>query len=233
MQYALHMTPIDDHRQYPAFNLERDPSWLVLRIMSEFVQGITFLSQLKKTVTFFGSARLKEDDPYYELARLLGKRCAEKGFTVVTGGGPGIMKAGNQGAVEGNGMSVGITIQLPFEEAANPFVRQSQSFNYFFSRKYMLDFSAQAYLFFPGGFGTLDELFTILTLIQTGKMETPIPPVILVGSDFWSGLLGWIQNNLRDTFKTISPHDVDIFHMVDDPDEIMRLVTEAEERAIW
>jgi uncharacterized protein (TIGR00730 family) len=227
------MTPIDDHRQYPSFNLERDPSWLVFRIMSEFVQGIQFLSQLTKTVTFFGSARLKEADPYFQLARELGNRCARKGFTVVTGGGPGIMKAGNMGATEGNGMSVGITIKLPFEEEANPYVRQSQSFNYFFSRKYMLDFSAQAYLFFPGGFGTLDELFTILTLIQTGKMETPIPPVILVGTPFWGGLLGWIEETLRDSFKTISPQDIDIFRLLDDPDEIMRIVTEAEERSVW
>jgi uncharacterized protein (TIGR00730 family) len=227
------MTPIEDHRQYPTFNLERDPSWLVLRIMSEFVQGITFLSQLKRTVTFFGSARLKEDDPYYALARDLGKRCAEQGFTVVTGGGPGIMKAGNQGAVEGNGMSVGITIKLPFEEEANPYVRQSQSFNYFFSRKYMLDFSAQAYLFFPGGFGTLDELFTILTLIQTGKMERPIPPVVLVGSAFWNGLMGWIQSTLQDEFKTISPKDLDILRVLDDPEEIMQLVAAAEERSVW
>ncbi len=226
------MTPLQ-RRDNPKFDLNRDPSWLVLRIMSEFVQGITFLSELVKPVTFFGSARLKEDNLYYQLARTLGGRCAEQGFTVITGGGPGIMKAGNQGAYEAGGPSVGITIKLPFEEEANPYVKASESFNYFFSRKYMLDFSAQAYLFFPGGLGTLDELFTVLTLIQTGKVDAPIPPVILVGSEFWSGLVTWIQETLSDKMETISPQDMDLFTVLDDPDEIMKIIIDAEAREVW
>lgn len=224
------MTSPLTHKHLTFFDYENDPSWRVFRIMSEFVKGLTFLSKLERTVTFFGSARLKPDHPYYELARQVGKRCAEHGYTVVTGGGPGIMMAGNQGACEGDGMSVGININLPFEQKVNPYVRQSEHFDFFFSRKFMLDHSAQAYLFFPGGFGTLDELFTVLTLIQTGKMEKPIPPVILIGSEFWNGLIGWIKQTLSDQFQTISPKDLDIFTLVDEIDEIMALVDEAEER---
>lgn len=226
------MTTQDQPPHFNPFDTERNPSWLVLRIMSEFVQGFTFLSNLRKTVTFFGSARMKADNPYYQIARELGKRCAQEGFTVVTGGGPGIMMAGNQGAHEAGGMSVGLNIRLPFEEEANPYVKQSENFNFFFSRKYMLDFSAQAYLFFPGGLGTLDELFTILTLIQTGKMALPIPPIILVGSSFWNGLIGWIEATLATEYQTISPHDLTLFTVQDDLDEIIRIVTAAEERRL-
>lgn len=226
------MTSPLNHKHFGTFDYANDPSWRVFRIMAEFVQGLTFLSRLERTVTFFGSARLKEDNPYYQMARELGRRCAERGYTVVTGGGPGIMMAGNQGACEGNGISVGINIKLPFEEAANPYVTLSEEFHYFFSRKFMLDYSAQAYLYFPGGFGTLDELFTVLTLIQTGKMDEPVPPVILIGSDFWGGLTDWIESTLRDRFRTISPGDLNIFTLSDDLDEIERIVVAAEERTV-
>ena len=226
------MTSPLEHKHLTFFDYENDPSWLVFRIMAEFVQGMTFLARLEKTVTFFGSARLKEDDPNYQLARKIGRRCAEHGYTVVTGGGPGIMQAGNQGAYEAGGMSVGINIKLPFEQGTNHYVKQSQNFDYFFIRKFMLDYSAQAYLFFPGGFGTLDELFTVLTLIQTGKMEKPIPPVILIGSHFWGGLVQWIEQTLRDRLYTISPQDVDLFTVTDDIEEIMAIVDEAEERTV-
>ncbi|MBA3532109.1 MAG: TIGR00730 family Rossman fold protein [Ardenticatenales bacterium] len=226
------MTSPLENKHLSFFDYEHDPAWRVFRIMAEFVQGLTFLSRLEKTVTFFGSARLHEDNPYYQMARTIGYRCAEKGYTVVTGGGPGIMMAGNQGAYEAGGMSVGINIKLPFEEAANPYVKQHEDFHYFFSRKFMLDYSAQAYLFFPGGFGTLDELFTVLTLIQTGKMEPPIPPMVLIGSEFWGGLVSWITQTLRDEFQTISPTDLSLFKIVDDIEEVMRIVTEAEERTV-
>lgn len=218
------------NKQLGFFDYEQDPSWRVFRIMAEFVQGLTFLANLQRTVTFFGSARLREDNPYYQMAREIGRLCAERGYTVVTGGGPGIMMAGNQGAHEAGGMSVGLNIKLPFEEAANPYVKQSADFHYFFSRKFMLDYSAQAYLYFPGGFGTLDELFTVLTLIQTGKMEKPIPPVILIGEEFWGGLVAWIRQTMLEEFQTISPKDPDFFVVTDDVARIMAIVEEAEER---
>jgi uncharacterized protein (TIGR00730 family) len=206
---------------------EAELSWRVFRIMSEFVDGFEFLSKLHRTVTIFGSARLTEGDPYYGLARALARRLAEENFTVVTGGGPGIMEAGNRGAAEGGGLSVGLNIELPLEQQFNPYVRQGMGFHYFFSRKFMLDFSALAYVYFPGGYGTLDELFTVLTLIQTGKTARSVP-VVLVGLDYWKPLVNWIKSGLLDRFQLINPEDLEIFHLTDDLDEVMGLV-----RAAW
>ncbi len=221
-----------ERKHFTSFDYDNDPSWRIFRVMAEFVQGMTLLSRLEQTVTFFGSARLKPGHPYYEVAREIGRQVAEQGYTVVTGGGPGIMQAGNQGAYEAGGMSVGINIKLPFEQGTNKYVKESEYFDYFFIRKFMLDYSAQAYLFFPGGFGTLDELFTVLTLIQTGKMEQPVPPIVLVGRDFWGGLISWIEETLRDKLQTISPEDIDLFTVTDDIDEIMAIICEAEERVV-
>ncbi len=206
---------------------EAELSWRVFRIMSEFVDGFEFLSKLHRTVTIFGSSRLTEGDPYYGLARTLARRLAEENFTVVTGGGPGIMEAGNRGAAEGGGLSVGLNIELPLEQQFNPYVRQGMGFHYFFSRKFMLDFSALAYVYFPGGYGTLDELFTVLTLIQTGKTARTVP-VVLIGLDYWKPLVDWIKSGLLDRFRLIDPEDLDIFHLTDDLDEVMGLV-----RAAW
>ncbi len=206
---------------------EAELSWRVFRIMSEFVDGFEFLSKLHRTVTIFGSARLTEGNPYYGLARALARRLAEENFTVVTGGGPGIMEAGNRGAAEGGGLSVGLNIELPLEQQFNPYVRQGMGFHYFFSRKFMFDFSALAYVYFPGGYGTLDELFTVLTLIQTGKTARSVP-VVLVGLDYWKPLVDWIKSGLLDRFRLINPEDPDIFHLTDDLDEVMGLV-----RAAW
>ncbi len=206
---------------------EAELSWRVFRIMSEFVDGFEFLSKLHRTVTIFGSARLTEGDPYYGLARALARRLAEENFTVVTGGGPGIMEAGNRGAAEGGGLSVGLNIELPLEQQFNPYVRQGMGFHYFFSRKFMLDFSALAYVYFPGGYGTLDELFTVLTLIQTGKTARSVP-VVLVGLDYWKPLVDWIKSGLLDRFRLINPEDLELFHLTDDLDEVMGLV-----RAAW
>lgn len=205
------------------FDYENNPTWRIFRIMSEFVDGFTFLARIEKSATIFGSARLKEDHPYYQLARELGKRLAEKGYTIVTGGGPGIMQAGNQGACEAGGNSVGLNIQLPMEQRINPYVRQSMSFHYFFSRKVMLDFSAEAYVFFPGGYGTLDEFFELVTLVQTGKIERGVP-IIMMGRDFWEPLAKWMEDTLLNKLHTIAPDDLELWTLTDDIDEAVKIV---------
>ena len=203
------------------------PTWRIFRILSEFIDGFTFLGGIQRSVTFFGSARLPESNRYYQIARELAHRLAAQGFTIVTGGGPGIMQAGNQGAVEGGGpdsdRSVGLNIQLPHEQRTNPFVRQSWSFHYFFSRKVMLDYSAEAYVFFPGGFGTLDEFFELITLVQTGKMERTVP-IVLIGTEYWAPLVEWMRGVLLNRFATIAPADLDIWTLTDDLDEAVRIV---------
>src|SRR5215510_10448807 len=207
------------------FDYEHNPTWRIFRIMSEFVEGFTFLARIQKSVTIFGSARLSEDHPYYQRARELGRQLALRGYTIVTGGGPGAMQAANQGAFEVGGNSVGLNIQLPDEQRTNRYVKQGISFNYFFSRKVMLDFSAEAYIFFPGGYGTLDEFFELLTLIQTGKMECCVP-VILIGTDFWAPLCDWLRGTLLEQLQSISPADLTIWTLTDDLDEAMRLINE-------
>jgi uncharacterized protein (TIGR00730 family) len=194
--------------------------------MAEFVDGFTFLARIQRSVTFFGSARLKEGSPYYKQARRLARRLAEDGYTIVTGGGPGIMQAANQGAVDGNGDSVGINIQLPHEQRANPYVRQSISLHYFFSRKVMLDFSAEAYVFFPGGFGTLDEFFELITLAQTGKLDRYIP-ILLIGKDYWQPLVAWLETTVRDKLRAVSPADLQIWTLTDDLDEAVSIIEES------
>jgi len=205
------------------FDFNHNPTWRIFQIMSEFVEGFTFLAGIQKSVTFFGSARLPQDNPYSQLAYTLAHRLAERGYTVVTGGGPGIMEAANHGAFDAKGESVGLNIQLPREQRSNPYVKQEMSFRFFFSRKVMLDFSAEAYIVFPGGFGTLDELFELLTLIQTGKMEHNVP-VILMGSAFWTPLLEWIEQEMLAKLQTIEPKDMQIWRLTDDIDEVVHLV---------
>jgi uncharacterized protein (TIGR00730 family) len=190
-------------------------SWRVFRIMSEFVDGFEFLSKLDHTVTFFGSARLPEDNMYYQKARELGDLLAKKGYTIVTGGGPGIMEAGNRGASDAGGKSVGLNIELPLEQEFNPYVKQGIGFHYFLSRKFMLDYSALAYVFFPGGFGTLDELFTISTLVQTGKADRDVP-VVLIGKEFWMPLIDWVTNAHVGVYHTVSTEDLAIWRVTDD-----------------
>lgn len=197
-------------------------SWRVFKIMSEFVQGFDLLRKHGLAATFWGSARLEPSDPYYKAAEELAAKLAKKGFSIVSGGGPGIMEASNVGAFKVGGKSVGLNIQLPFEQKLNPYTTESQNFNYFFSRKVMLAFAAEVYVYFPGGFGTLDEFFEIITLIQTKKIE-PIP-VILYGKDFWNPLIKFFEENLIKKFKTISPEDMDLFHVVDDVDEAYKYI---------
>jgi uncharacterized protein (TIGR00730 family) len=193
-----------------------DP-WRVLRIMGEFVEGFDRLAELGPAVTIFGSARVKNDDAIYaatvETVRLLG----EAGFTIITGGGPGIMEAGNRGAQEAGVPSIGLNIELPFEQGLNSYVDTAIEFRYFFVRKTMFVKYAQAFVIFPGGFGTLDELFEALTLIQTGKIKNF--PVILFGSHYWKGLLDWLRTTMLSEGK-ISPADLDLLIVTDSPEEV-------------
>lgn len=201
-------------------------SWRVFRIMSEFVTGFELLRKQGLAATFYGSARTSPGDPYYkqaeELAAVLAKK---KSFTVITGGGPGIMEAGNVGAFKVGGQSVGLNIQLPFEQKLNPYTTESIDFDFFFSRKVMLAFASEVYVYFPGGFGTLDELFEMLTLIQTEKIE-PIP-IILYGKDYWNPLIKIFKTTLLKEFKTISKKDLDLFHVVDTVDEAYKYIVKA------
>lgn len=197
--------------------------WRVLRILAEFVDGWQFLADFKKTVTFFGSARFTEGNEWYEEARKLGRLLGENGFGVITGGGPGIMEAGNRGASEGNGESIGLNIKLPYEQRINPFVKKSIAFHYFFVRKVMLSYSAQAYVYFPGGFGTLDELFELITLIQTKKLSNKIP-VILLGKKYWETLTEWIEKEAYGKLQAIDKEDMNIYKIVDTAEEAFEII---------
>lgn len=198
-------------------------SWRVFRIMSEFVQGFELLRQHGLAATFWGSARTLPDDPYYKDAEALAAKLAKKGFSVISGGGPGIMEASNVGAFKVGGRSVGLNIQLPFEQQLNPYVTESLNFDFFFSRKVMLTFASEVYVYFPGGFGTLDELFEIMTLIQTKKIE-PIP-VVLYGKEYWDPLVDFFEKSLLKKFKTISPEDLELFKVVDSVDEAFKYIS--------
>jgi uncharacterized protein (TIGR00730 family) len=203
-----------------------DP-WRVLRIMGEFVEGFDTLADVRSGVTFFGSARTRRDDPAYAAATETARLFAEAGFAVITGGGPGIMEAANRGAHEGRGASIGLNIELPFEQGTNEYVDTSMHFHYFFVRKTMFVKYSIGFVVFPGGFGTLDELFEALTLIQTGKIKHF--PLVLFGSAYWSGLLGWLRATVAAEHK-IEPADLDIFHVTDDPRAAVEAVTSAREK---
>lgn len=203
--------------------------WRIFRIVAEFVDGFQFLTDFKKTVTFFGSARFTPENRWYQEAHKLAKMLSEDGFSIVTGGGPGIMEAGNRGAVEGKGDSIGLNIQLPYEQRINDFVRKSIGFHYFFTRKVMLSYSAQAYVFFPGGLGTLDEVFELLTLIQTHKIYEKIP-VVLVGKDFWSNVDEWLSRKLLTEYQTIDPEDLNLYHIADSAEEAFDIIKKSKPR---
>ncbi len=208
-----------EEKQYLVDALSINESWRMFRIMSEFVDAIETLSQIKHAVSIFGSARTKPDDPYYQKAELLARRLAENGFGVITGGGPGTMEAGNKGAAEAGGKSVGMNIRLPFEQKPNPYANVAIDYKYFFIRKVMFVKYAVAYVCLPGGFGTLDELFEALTLIQTKRIKSF--PVVLMGSEYWKGLADWLKKTLLRDGK-ISPGDLDLFQIIDDPDEAVK-----------
>ena len=196
------------------------------RIKDEFESGFHAIRQYPKSVTIFGSARFNEGNPHYEKARSLSKKICEAGYSVITGGGSGIMEAGNRGTKEACGTSVGLNIELPFDQVINPYVTHGVNFHYFFVRKVALAFSAETYIYFPGGFGTLDEFFEILTLVQTKKIEKI--PIILVGVDFWEPLDSFIKETLRDKFNTISNGDTGLYTITDDEDEIIKIIKSAK-----
>lgn len=195
--------------------------------MAEFTEGLEFISELKRPVTFFGSARVSKSHPLYRDTVELAKKLAEEGYTIITGGGPGLMEAANKGATLANAPSIGLNIQLPFEQRTNKYVSKSVGFYYFFSRKSMLSTSAQAYIFFPGGYGTMDEFFTIITLIETGKIEAR--PLILYGKKFWQPFDDFIMEQMVKD-KTIDRDDEKLYTIVDSIDEAIAIVRKSKER---
>ena len=201
--------------------IRSNDSWAIFKIMSEFVNGYESMSRIGPCVSVFGSARTKPGDKYYELAESIAYKISKAGYGVITGGGPGIMEAGNKGAHRGEGTSVGLNIDLPFEQHFNPYIDKDKNlnFDYFFVRKVMFVKYSQGFVVMPGGFGTLDELFEAVTLIQTKKIGKF--PIILVGTEYWSGLLDWIKNVMIDKFKNASPEDMDLIRLVDNEDEVV------------
>jgi len=199
--------------------IKTNDSWAVFKMMSEIVEGFEKMAKIGPCVSIFGSARTKPDHPDYILAEEIAYKLTQNGFGVITGGGPGIMEAGNKGANRGKGTSVGLNIELPFEQNNNPWIDPDKSvdFDYFFVRKVMFVKYSQGFVVMPGGFGTLDELFEAITLIQTKKIDRF--PIVLVGTKFWSGLLDWIKTTMLEENKTISPEDLNLFRMVDTADE--------------
>ncbi len=203
--------------------IKTNDSWALFKIMGEFVTGFEKMSAIGPCVSIFGSARTKPGDPYYELAVNVAQKVAEAGYGIITGGGPGIMEAGNKGANLAGGTSVGLNIDLPFEQHDNPFIDSDKSldFDYFFVRKVMFVKYSQGFVVMPGGFGTLDELFESITLIQTNKIHKF--PIVLVGSDFWGGLLDWVKNTMLKE-GNISPGDLDLIKLVDSAEDVVEVI---------
>ncbi len=199
-------------------------SWQIFKIMSEFVEGFETMSKIGPCVSVFGSARTKPNNKYYKQAEELGFLLTQKGYGVITGGGPGIMEAANKGAQKGGGKSVGLNIELPFEQSQNDYIDNDKllNFDYFFVRKVMFVKYAQGFIVLPGGVGTLDELFEAITLIQTGKIGKF--PIVLVGKKYWQGMIVWIKEIMLKTEENISPEDLDLFHIVNRPDEAVEII---------
>ncbi len=204
--------------------IKTNDSWAIFKVMSEFVDGFEKMSRIGPCVSIFGSARTKAGDKYYELAEEISYQLTQQGYGIITGGGPGIMEAGNKGAHRGKGISVGLNIELPFEQKDNPYIDRDKNleFDYFFVRKVMFVKYAQGFVAMPGGFGTLDELFEAMTLIQTHKIGKF--PIVLVGSEFWNGMLDWIKKVLLEQHGNISESDLDLFHIVDTAEEVVEII---------
>ena len=208
--------------------LRKTDPWRVFRIMGEFVEGFDTLGDVFDGVCFFGSARTPSSDPHYANAVKTARLLAEENFPIITGGGPGIMEAANKGAVEGGGLSIGCNIELPFQQGTNKYVKRSINFKFFFVRKTMFAKYSMAFVVFPGGFGTMDELFEALTLIQTGKVKHF--PVVLFGTAYWSGLLAWLKETVAREGK-IDNKDLLLFQITDDPQEVVRVISQARKKA--
>lgn len=206
--------------------VKTNDSWAIFKIMGEFVNGYEKLSRIGPCVSIFGSARTKPEDKYYKLTVSIAEGLTENGYGVITGGGPGIMEAGNKGAHNAGGTSVGLNITLPFEQHDNPYIDSDKiiDFDYFFVRKVMFVKYSQGFVVMPGGFGTLDEFFEALTLIQTHKIGRF--PIILVGTEFWQGLVDWIKSTLLDSHQNISPEDLDLVHLVDTKEEVIEILND-------
>ncbi|MGO3708412.1 MAG: TIGR00730 family Rossman fold protein [Mesonia hippocampi] len=204
--------------------IKTNDSWALFKIMGEFVHGYERMSQIGPCVSIFGSARTKPEDKYYQIACEVAEKIVDHGYGVITGGGPGIMEAGNKGANIAGGTSVGLNIDLPFEQFDNQYIDHDKNlnFDYFFVRKVMFVKYSQGFVVMPGGFGTLDELFEAITLIQTHKIDKF--PIILVGTEFWGGLFEWVKNVLLDKFSNISPEDLDLVQLVDTPEEVLEIL---------
>lgn len=202
-------------------------AWRVLRIQSELVDGIQHLSHIGPSVTVFGSARLGADSPYYQQASMLGEKLARAGLNVLTGGGPGIMEGANRGALGKGACSIGLNIELPHEQGANRYQDLGLDFRYFFVRKLMFVKHAAGFVVFPGGFGTMDELFEALTLVQTGKIRAF--PIVLIGTGYWSGLVDWMRERML-ADGCISASDLDLFHLTDDVEEAFHVIMDASRR---
>lgn len=207
-------------------HIKAKSSWTMFKIMSEFVEGFDRMEEIGPCVSIYGSARTPEDNPYYKLGLEMAERLVDEGYGIITGGGPGIMEAGNRGAQNKGGISVGLNIELPHEQKPNPYIDYDKSldFNYFFARKVMFVKYAQAFILLPGGFGTMDEMFETLTLIQTQKIEKI--PIVLMGSEFWGGLVEWIENVMLKQFNNISEGDLKLYHLTDDPDEAIKIIND-------
>ncbi|MDH3710354.1 MAG: TIGR00730 family Rossman fold protein [Cyclobacteriaceae bacterium] len=222
----------DENRIRKAFQdrdwneIKSSDSWVIFKVMAEFVDGFEKLSKIGPCVSVFGSARTKPDHPYYKMAEDIAAKLVRHGYGVITGGGPGIMEAGNKGAKREDGKSVGLNIDLPFEQGSNIYIDPDKliTFDYFFVRKVMFVKYSQGFIVMPGGFGTLDELFEAITLIQTKKIGQF--PIVLVGKSYWDGLIDWLQETLLKSEKTISPGDLDLFHVVETPSEAVKIIDE-------
>ncbi len=212
---------VNNEQRYVLNELDARESWRMFRILAEFVDGIEALTKIYPAVAVFGSARTRPESTNYQVAETIAKGLAESGYSIVTGGGPGVMEAANKGAMEAGGISAGLNIKLPHEQRPNPYASISLDFRYFFIRKVMLVKYAVAFVCLPGGYGTLDEFFEAITLIQTRKIK-PFP-VILVGSDFWKGLLGWLEKTVYEQ-GMISPEDLTLFHILDDPYQVVETI---------
>ena len=204
--------------------IKTNDSWAIFKIMSEFVEGYEKMAKIGPCISIFGSARTKPENKYYQLGVEIAEKLARKGYGIITGGGPGIMEAGNKGAQQGQGKSVGLNIELPFEQFHNPYIDQDSNlhFDYFFVRKVVFVKYAQGFVILPGGFGTLDELFEALTLIQTKKIADR--PVVIVGKEYWGGLLKWVEESMLHLEANISPDDVNLYALVDTADQAVQYI---------